>query len=115
MARILRAKSSTSPKTPNLLRVPERSRIAEIQGGIKRVTSRRSIRRLFVRDPASINTRPGSDQFKSPANTDPRIDFSKSPGSVSKLDSTPTPPVGRRGVGHGKTVPTKSATRVKRR
>lgn len=109
MTRILRTKSLTSPKTP---RGVSRTGIAVRSGpswsaeALRRVGGKFTggVRRLMARDPLNPLTRDDAifDQFTN--NPNPKYDPSRAPGSVSKLDGTPLPPVGRPTAGHQKVI-----------
>jgi len=107
MARILRVKSLTSPKTPKgVSRVGTGLRAGPSWGpeALRRVSSKVSVRRLMARDPANYLTRDDAvfDQFTN--NPNPKYDPSRSPGGVQKLDSTPVPPQGQPNAGHQKVI-----------
>jgi hypothetical protein len=107
MARILRAKSLLSPKTPSgVSRVGTGLRAGPSWGpeALRRVTSKASVRRLMARDPLNYLTRDDAvfDQFTNNPNV--KYDPSRSPGSVQTLDGTPVPPQGNPTAGHQKVI-----------
>lgn len=101
MARILRAKSISSPKTPRGVRASSVDKAWHDPAATQRVTTRQRVRRLFVRDPDNPLFSAVADQFTN--NPNPNFDPSKGSGSVKRLDSTPTPPRGSTS-GHQKVV-----------
>jgi len=88
------------------------------QRGLRRVTSRRTVRRLFRRDPYNLNSTSGifatgatvarmspvASQFTDNAN--PSFDPSKSPGAVTEVStrSLSAEKAGKAGRGHQKVV-----------
>lgn len=88
------------------------------QGGLKRITSRRSVRRLFRRDPYNLNSTTGlfatgatvarfspeADQFTD--NPNPSFDPSKAPGAVTEISarSLSAEKPGKASRGHAKVI-----------
>ncbi len=107
MVKILRVKSLTSPKTPRgVSRVGTGLRAAASfsDEARRKVTSKASVRRLMAKDPLNPVTRDDAifNQFTN--NPNPKYDPSRSPGGVTKLDSTPVPPQGNPNAGHQKVI-----------
>jgi len=109
VARILRAKSVNSPKTPKGVTANPKSGSWHDESQLTRrtVKTKASVRRLFVPfvfgSTTSNNFSPVESQFTNNAN--PRYDPSKGPGSVRVLDGTPPPPgPGKLSAGHQKVI-----------
>jgi hypothetical protein len=106
MARILRAKNPSSPKTPRHVGASVANAGTEKRSGswhdpaqlVSRIKSKRSVRTLMARSDTSRKDMTG--EFTN--NPNPKFDPSRAPGSVKKSTSVTRMSVGAAGRGHSK-------------
>jgi hypothetical protein len=113
MAKILRAKSVASPKTPKKTGTNGQDAISKSWHDpsvlVGKTTKKSKTRILMQRDPINKPlTRPEVDQFTN--NPNPKYDPSKGPGSVA-VKKMPKGKTGTGRTGHGKVIPPNNQTR----
>jgi hypothetical protein len=103
VVKIVKARNVNSPDTPRGVTANPLSGSWHDEDQLTRrtVKSKKSVKRVHVKDPNNPIFYPEADQFSDNAN--PRYDPSKAPGSVKILDSTPEPPKGSTS-GHQKVI-----------